>query len=367
MYSIMDTEPVEFGEFPDLFSNDLLDSNLQECNVAFEDPSGLLSINEKDDIEAMKQGVAALGDILDPLTSLTDIIVDSHPIQQEVPTQDLSLPTTWFDQSGIDSFLVPDSPASTIEEVSLASDDTQQLIAEMEDFLVAHECQASPEAPESIADEPAMDNNQVLDDLMNGNVAIKSPEDHAINTFKDMEQTLGMSINNVSEFMTEDGQKIVIVIANDLSSNVPSPSPSLSRSQSPLAEAASPTPSSLLTASPRSMGSQSPAYSDDTADSDWSPAQSDLRPKMTRNRANRGPYKRPAQYNVKDKKERKKLQNVEAARRYRDKKKVEQITIEDVEGDLMKTNESLKSQMSDLEGEVKTLKKLMLELGLIKA
>ena len=80
----------------------------------------------------------------------------------------------------------------------------------------------------------------------------------------------------------------------------------------------------------------------------------------------RGPYKRNGANTIKDKKERKKLQNVEAARRYRDKKKAEQSVIETEEEGLVRVNGELKGKLSEMENEVKTLKKLMAELGLIK-
>lgn len=114
-------------------------------------------------------------------------------------------------------------------------------------------------------------------------------------------------------------------------------------------------------------------FSDDTADSDWSPSVAEEAPgKQTRKTigaraAKRGPYKRSINsINIKDKKERKKLQNVEAARRYRDKKKNEQSTIESEESILEKKNKALQEKVSDIESEIKTLKKLMVELGLIK-
>ena len=69
---------------------------------------------------------------------------------------------------------------------------------------------------------------------------------------------------------------------------------------------------------------------------------------------------------IKDKKERKKLQNVEAARRYRDKKKAEQSVIDTEEEALAKKNGALKGKVNEIENELKTLKKLMAELGLIK-
>merc|ERR1712141_183659 len=69
---------------------------------------------------------------------------------------------------------------------------------------------------------------------------------------------------------------------------------------------------------------------------------------------------------VKDRKERRKMQNVEAARRYRDKKKAEELKIGDEERQLVKKNEQLKEKLNGIEGELNTIKKLMTELGLIK-
>merc|ERR1712073_70821 len=70
---------------------------------------------------------------------------------------------------------------------------------------------------------------------------------------------------------------------------------------------------------------------------------------------------------IKDKKERKKQQNVEAARRYRDKKKSELLNVEGEEQTLADKNKVLKSEVSDLEVKVRTMKQLMAELGILKA
>merc|ERR1712039_634141 len=80
----------------------------------------------------------------------------------------------------------------------------------------------------------------------------------------------------------------------------------------------------------------------------------------------RGPYKLSTYHNIKDKKERKKAQNVEAARRYRDKKKAESDCVFAEEVMLSEKNKALRSKAAEIENEVKTLKKLMMELGLVK-
>ena len=73
----------------------------------------------------------------------------------------------------------------------------------------------------------------------------------------------------------------------------------------------------------------------------------------------RGPYKLSTYHNIKDKKERKKAQNVEAARRYRDKKKAESDSVFAEEAQLAERNKKLRSKAAEIENEVKTLKKLM--------
>jgi len=161
-------------------------------------------------------------------------------------------------------------------------------------------------------------------------------------------------INNISEIVTADGKKIVIVITKDSNDkngndrNAASPGPSCSTGSSPVRD----------------------------SDSDWTPnsppASTSAGGKISSGRqltkaSRRGPYKKSASsYNVRDRKERKKLQNVVAARRYRDKKKSEQASIEDEERELADRNAELRDKLSEMENEVKTLKKLMVELGLVK-
>lgn len=144
--------------------------------------------------------------------------------------------------------------------------------------------------------------------------------------------------------ITVDGQEIFIVVAP--------PSPELK-----------PEVTTTLVTAPESF-----AILADPIDPDWTPDS----PKTTKGRplVKRTPAKakssRKAPY-IKDKKERKKQQNVEAARRYRDKKKSEFINVESVEQTLADKNKDLKSEVSDLEVKVRTMKQLMAELGILKA
>lgn len=147
-----------------------------------------------------------------------------------------------------------------------------------------------------------------------------------------------VDMTNVSKIITEDGQEILIVIAP------PSPVPTTSV-----------------------VAPESVAMIDSDDSEEWtpdSPRSSKGRPMVKRSpkRTN----KKAAPY-IKDKKERKKQQNVEAARRYRDKKKLEATDIETEEQELSERNKKLRSQVQELEAEVKTMKKLMLELNILRA
>merc|ERR1712062_119163 len=144
--------------------------------------------------------------------------------------------------------------------------------------------------------------------------------------------------------ITVDGQEIFIVVAP--------PSPEHK-----------PEVTTTLVTAPESF-----AILADPVDPDWTPDS----PKTTKGRppvkrtSPKAKSSRKAPY-IKDKKERKKQQNVEAARRYRDKKKSELLNVESVEQTLADKNKDLKSEVADLEVKVRTMKQLMVELGILKA
>jgi len=150
-------------------------------------------------------------------------------------------------------------------------------------------------------------------------------------------------MSNVTQVITEDGRQIVIMIAP------PSPDSSTKVDEDDTTSYIA--PESLATVD---------------EDSEWcpdSPTSSRGRPAVKRSATKK--QKRTAPY-ITDKKERKKQQNVEAARRYRDKKKAEQCDVDVEEQVLINRNKELKSKVSELEAEMKTMKKLMKELGILK-
>jgi cyclic AMP-dependent transcription factor ATF-4 len=256
--------------------------------------------------EDSKEDTAAAVDLLDELLKYNDINLEEE-FAPVLSSEDL--------------------PA---EEMAAAEDILDELLKSgnisMDDFDLSDEVPEEQMKVEHIlpTQETSNQDESVLDD----------PNDSG---FIDMTTT-------AHHHITVDGQEIFIVVAP--------PSPEHK-----------PEVTTTLVTAPESF-----AILADPIDPDWTPDS----PKTTKGRplVKRSPPKakssRKAPY-IKDKKERKKQQNVEAARRYRDKKKSEFINVESVEQTLADKNKDLKSEVADLEVKVRTMKQLMAELGILKA
>lgn len=268
--------------------------------------------------------------------------------------------------------------------------DNSMLISEMETFLAQYESVDTHQETAAAADSASVASpltadesrqaEDILDALIAGNIKLDPSMDidegNESNTVPDDSGYLSNisdlgNVSNISEVVTEDGQKVVIIITNDL--------------EEPKAIKEEP---KAIKEEPRSPENSTIEHPD--SDSDWSPGPSPVptpsnkrkkraavkntKTKSGRvekitpknNGKKRGPYKLSTYHNIKDKKERKKAQNVEAARRYRDKKKAESDSVFAEEAQLAERNKKLRSKAAEIENEVKTLKKLMIELGLVK-
>merc|ERR1719266_1000502 len=208
-------------------------------------------------------------------------------------------------------------------------------------------------AAEDILDELLKSGNMSLDDFdLSSEDPLKEEQVEAttIETVKEDPNDSGFIDITNAQHITIDGQDIFIVVAP------PSPQPQ----------------QELVTSvtAPESLATLSPAHSLAQSDSDWtpdSPKASKGRPPVKRTSMKaKSSRKNVSTPFIKDKKERKKHQNVEAARRYRDKKKSEQENVESEEQALADKNKELKSEVSDLEVKVRTMKQLMVELGILK-
>ena len=244
--------------------------------------------------------------------------------------------------------------------------ETQNLIDEVEEFLNIHEdknISNSNSENSSILEDFSFDletsdletsdlntettlAEDALDALIRGTIPVD--QDYVING-DPMEVESPMvesnvidtsNITNVSEFVLEDGRNVIIMIAGPAKDSGSGSNPT------------------------------SPPIASDSSDSEWCPSPSSSTSSSLRRRM-KAPKaalksKKAAMLSVHDKKERKKWQNVEAARRYRDKKKMEQEECELEIKMLADKNKNLKDRFNSIQNEVLTLKKLMVDLGLIK-
>jgi len=208
------------------------------------------------------------------------------------------------------------------EEMAAAEDILDELLKSgnisLDDFDLTNEKEEELVEQVKVEHEPSNQDDTILDE----------PNDSG---FIDMTTT-------AHHHITVDGQEIFIVVAP-------------------------PSPETTVVAAPESFATIA-----DPIDPDWTPNS----PKTTKGRPTvkrtspKAKSSRKTPY-IKDKKERKKQQNVEAARRYRDKKKSELINVEGEEQALSDKNKGLKSEVADLEVKVRTMKQLMAELGILKA
>jgi len=186
------------------------------------------------------------------------------------------------------------------------------------------------------------------------------------------------NVSNVTQFQTADGKKVIIVIQ-------PTPAQAVASTAGTIANVAGSsrvvTQQPAVVAPPAVATVDDDVVAEDSSDSDWTPDEAAVARKTNtvKKRPGRKPEVRASlpvtqdgrvakrSYKaITDRKKRKKLQNVEAARRYRDKKKQEQSEMETEEQILLTKNKELKDQLADIENEFKTMKKLMVELGLVK-
>jgi hypothetical protein len=296
-------------------------------------------------------------------------------------------------------------------------EDTQNLIDEVENYLKAVEgtstileenipitIEGNPALAEEIpviiqeAVPTAIEEDEPMEILpvMSQEVTIKSgPEAllQALATGKVALNDSGVELTEAdlsnaitTTMVTQDGQNVVIIIA------APSPQSPASPANSYVSDASfvvphsqSVSPRSSMSPEPASTLSQSDYDSSYETDPDYSPSsytpknkklnsfnyqyQEIAQPEEEKPRRKYQRHKKPqaplGPYPL-DKKERKKAQNRTAAFRYREKKKQESEVVEDEVSKLVNKNKNLKEKLTDVENELRIIKKLMTEAGLGK-
>ena len=258
--------------------------------------------------------------------------------------------------------------------------------------LEAMDVTSCPLANSTMNEEDLSAAEDLLDNLIHGNFTdeeIKELEQSNDTGYVSSNQPSFTNVSNVSEIITDDGQNIIIVIAPSSSSHEPTMDLAHTTSTGTNEVLAS---LSLPVSNASYQQSEVEVSDDDESnisseDSDWLPDNevAQHQPKAHNDRQKKKPGRQLQDRTksltssarssngrvnkiktIQDRKERKKMQNVEAARRYRDKKKAEESKVDTEEKKLLKKNSELKETLSGIEGELNTIKKLMTELGLIK-
>jgi len=260
--------------------------------------------------------------------------------------------------------------------------------------LQSMDVSACPLSNSTMSEEDYTAAEDLLDHLIQGNFTSEEIQEleHSANDTGYSSAQPSFNVSNVSEFVTEDGQNIIIVIAPSSSyeqqAMTMAPAPTTPNGTNEvLASLNVPVSETSYQQTDVEVSDNDESNNSGEEDSDWMPDQeittprnqSKASPAKIKNKPGRRLQERTTSStssvsngminkikNTKDRKERKKLQNVEAARRYRDKKKAEESIVGAEEKTLLKKNSELKGTLNGIEMELNTIKKLMKELGLIK-
>lgn len=275
------------------------------------------------------------------------------------------------------------------EEDKEASSIVDELLSlEQKETLQSMDMMECPLANSTMQDEETAAAEDLLDQLMKGNFTtdeiqqLEQQQDSSQNDTGYASLAPSYDVSNVSQIITDDGGNVIIVIApsNSAHNQISASIPSKSTAQQPYV-----THSGNTISISEMDGETSDNESNHSSDSEWLPdhdqatnhqskqeASSKKKPgrklqeRKTSNASKAISKRITKMRSINDRKERKKWQNVEAARRYRDKKKAEEAQVGAEESALIQKNVELKGKLHGIEGELNTLKKLMKELGLIK-
>jgi len=290
--------------------------------------------------------------------------------------------------------------------------ETQEVIDEMQEFLDQYDDGENSEEVNDLVDEllsagqkATLESMDLTECPLANSTFIEDPETVAAENMIDqlLEQqsvstnndtgytsaTQSFDVSNVSQFVTLDGQDIIIVVAPE-ETQQPMEMPTTSTINNTVLSSILPSTSEV---SNKKGGFDTERFTEvidedsNSSGDEWLPEMEVTNRRVQFKKPNTPPKnnqgrklkdrtkltaparsscKMSKQQVITDRKERKKWQNVEAARRYRDKKKAQEQQQGTEEQVLRKKNEQLKGELSGIESELTTIKKLMTELGLIK-
>lgn len=288
-------------------------------------------------------------------------------------------------------------------------EETQEVIDEMQEFLDQYDDVEDSEEVNNLVDEllsagqkANLESMDLMECPLANSTFVEDPETAAAENMIDqlLEQqsvsanndtgyisaTQSFDVSNVSQFITVDGQNVIIVVAPEETQQPMAMTPT-SRINNTVLSSILPSTTEVCN---KNGGFDTERFTEvidedsNSSGDEWQPEmevtnrrvqfkEPNTPPKNNQGRKLKertkqtGPTRKMSKQQViTDRKERKKWQNVEAARRYRDKKKAQEQKQGTEEQELRKKNEQLKGELSGIEAELTTIKKLMTELGLIK-
>lgn len=270
------------------------------------------------------------------------------------------------------------------------------LSLEQKQTLQSMEVLECPMANSTMNDEETSAAENLLDQLLSGSFTdqeIKQLEQQSVSVQNDTgysSSTPLFDVSNVSEIVTDDGRKVFIVITPSSGDEVIQAMTMTTPSTVVNVSSSFALPSNVVSSETSGINdvvSEEDGNNSSGDDSEWLPETEVTTRRFQSKAANTTAKNKPGRKqqertklnastsskgqisklrSIQDKKERKRLQNVDAARRYRDKKKSTEALTGVEEKALQQRQEELQTTLNGIQGELSTLKGLMKELGLIK-
>jgi len=346
------------SEFSDLEANGLKDFLDRECPIASDENMKTVEEEGKETIDEMEKFLGVHEETAATFDNMAAVQTTALQLEEALPASLAEEILTLEQMATLQAMDVPElEEEPQLSQTSLAQGERllDALIA-TPGLLPLESDEFKP--PTDILKE-AIDLN-----LANDSGYIEEPEEMATTVSTPVVPAVTSvkryDVTNVTEVQSADGKKVIIIIQ-------PVKAPA---SVAPVASAVE-------------EGYASSVDEDD--DSDWTPeltsgGRSRKQELVGKNRPGRklkertdpvqtdsGKVTKRSYQHIKDRKLRKQMQNVEAARKYRDRKKAEQMEAEMEVDVLVRKNAALREKNDDLQNEVRILKNFMKQMGILKS